>query len=258
MNAGLCCGVDVGAAATKLVLWDAAARQVRARVVRRSGVDYRATVQACLDEALAAAGAPSVLAAAVSTGYGRESVPFAAATRTEIHCQTVGCAPDPPRALTVVDIGGQDTKVLHLDGGGRRQSFKMNRKCAAGTGAFLEEIALRLELELDELHRQARLAETEVTLSSFCTVFAKTEILAHLRRGAPLAAIARGAYRAVVQRVLEMDALDGEVLLTGGVAAYHELVAELLGASLGRDVVVPPFAQFTAALGAARLAAGER
>jgi (R)-2-hydroxyacyl-CoA dehydratese activating ATPase len=255
---GLCCGVDVGASATKLVLWDAMAREVRARVVRRSGVDYRATVQACLDEAQAATATRGALVAAVSTGYGRESVSFATAMHTEIHCQTVGCAPEPPRALTVVDIGGQDCKVLHLDGAGRRRDFKMNRKCAAGTGAFLEEIALRLELSLDELHRQARLSATEEPLSSFCTVFAKTEILAHLRRGARLPAIARGAYRAVVQRVLEMDPLHGEVVLTGGVAAHHGLVAELLGAALGRELVVPPFAQFTAALGAARLAAGER
>lgn len=250
----LFCGVDVGAAATKLVLIDPDAT-VRARAVRSSGVDYAATAQNCLAEALAAAGAaPAQVAACVATGYGRRNVAFAGARRTEIHCHGVGCYHSLPGALTILDIGGQDNKVIRLDTDGRRLDFKMNRKCAAGTGAFLEEIAVRLDLPLAEMDRLARSTARTVRLSSFCTVFAKTEILAHLRQGVPVAEIVRGAFESVVTRVLEMDALAGDVVATGGVVAHNGAVVDLLAAKLGRAVAVPANPQFTGALGAALLA----
>ncbi|HEY3360186.1 MAG TPA: acyl-CoA dehydratase activase [Polyangia bacterium] len=245
------CGVDVGAAATKLVLLDGAGAVV-GRAVRPSGVDYARTAEACLAEALAAAGATrAAVRRTVATGYGRRNVAFADADQTEIQCHGVGAYHAVPRRITVVDIGGQDNKVIRLDAAGRRIGFRMNRKCAAGTGAFLEEIALRLDLPVAALDALAHEATAAVELSSFCTVFAKTEILAHLRRGAPLAAIVRGAYAAVVQRVAEMDPLEGEVVLTGGVAAHHPIVAELLAARRGGPVIVPPEPQLTGALGAA-------
>jgi predicted CoA-substrate-specific enzyme activase len=156
-----------------------------------------------------------------------------------------------PGAITVVDIGGQDNKVIRLDEAGGRVDFRMNRKCAAGTGAFLEEIALRLDLPLGDLDGLARSATGSVRLSSFCTVFAKTEILTHLRRGVPVADIVRGAFASVVQRVIEMDPLDGRIVLTGGVAAHHPMIAAILAERTGREVTVPPYPQFTGALGAA-------
>lgn len=247
----LYCGVDVGASATKLVLLDAAG-EARARVVHPSGVDYAATARRCRDEALAAAGAEvGLLAATISTGYGRHNVDFAQSSLTEIHCHGVGCFHSTPRALAIIDIGGQDNKVIRLEPDGRRASFKMNRKCAAGTGAFLEEIALRLGLQLEELDPLAQSAPEAVKLSSFCTVFAKTEILAHLRQGAPVAGIVRGAFVSVVTRVLEMDSLQGEVLATGGVVAHNPGIVAILSEKLGREVKVPPDPQFTGALGAA-------
>jgi predicted CoA-substrate-specific enzyme activase len=250
----LFCGVDVGASATKLVLIDARG-QVRARVVRPSGVDYARTAETCREQALAATGAAGVpLARTVATGYGRANVAFADATQTEIHCHGVGCFHHFPRALTIVDIGGQDNKVIRVDGRGRQVHFRMNRKCAAGTGAFLEEIALRLALPLDELDRLAGSSDGAVRLSSFCTVFAKTEILAHLRQGAPVGAIVRGAFTSVVNRVVEMDTLDGEVAMTGGVVAHNPVIVDILSDRLGRPVVVPPHPQFAGALGAALIA----
>jgi predicted CoA-substrate-specific enzyme activase len=248
------CGVDVGASATKLVLVDGDGVAL-ARVVKPSGVDYARTARDCLEEALAAPGTPrGEVARTVATGYGRGNVPFADATQTEIHCHGVGCFHLLPRALTIVDIGGQDNKVIRVDGRGRQVHFRMNRKCAAGTGAFLEEIALRLALPLDELDGLARGAAETVRLSSFCTVFAKTEILAHLRRGAPVGAIVRGALSSVVNRVVEMDPLDGDVVMTGGVVAHNPVIVDILSGRLGRTVVVPPYPQFAGALGAALLA----
>ena len=166
----------------------------------------------------------------------------------------MGCYHHFPARITVVDIGGQDNKVIHLDADGKRIDFKMNRKCAAGTGAFIEEIALRLDLEVAEMDALAASTEEAVNLSSFCTVFAKTEILSHLRQGVPVADIVRGAFRSVVNRVVEMDPLAGEVVLTGGVVAHNPTLARLFAERLGRKVLVPPEAQFTGALGAAILA----
>lgn len=250
-------GVDVGASATKVVLLDEGG-VVQARAVCKSGVDYRASARAALDQALQACrcGGKQVQGC-VSTGYGRDNVAFADARITEITCHGRGCFHHFPRAATVVDIGGQDSKVIKLDGSGKRIEFRMNRKCAAGTGAFLEEIAARLDLDLASLDALARAADKKITLGSFCTVFAKTEILAWLRRGERVENIVRGAFRSVVNRILEMDRLEGEVVLTGGVVHYNPYLAEALGEALGRAVLVPPHAQFTGALGAA-LEARER
>jgi predicted CoA-substrate-specific enzyme activase len=227
-------------------------REVRGRSIRRSGVDYAATARRCLEEALAAAGSEiGRVRRTVSTGYGRRNVDFTDDVRTELSCHGVGCYHSFPRAITIVDIGCQDNKIIRLDEHGRRIDFKMNRKCAAGTGAFLEEIALRLDVELDRLEELASSTTETVRLNSFCTVFASTEILSHLRRGEPLAGLVRGAFASVVSRVAEMDRLDGEVVLTGGVVAHNPTTAVILADKVGGEVKVPPEPQFTGALGAA-------
>lgn len=251
---GFFCGVDIGASATKLVLLDAGAG-VLARAILPSGVSYSDTARRCLDLGLQAAGLAGAPMLTVATGYGRSNADFADETRTEIHCHGAGCFHHAKRALTVIDIGGQDNKIIHLDDMGRRREFRMNRKCAAGTGAFIEEIALRLGLGLHELDGLAGATQTPVTLGSFCTVFAKTEILSHLRRGEPVEGIVRGAFVSVADRILEMDPFDGEVMATGGVVAHNPVIVEILSQRLGRPVAVPEAPQFTGALGAALTAA---
>ncbi len=257
----LYCGVDLGASATKLVLITAGSPgsapgdDVVARAVLPSGVDYTNTAHRCLAAAVEAAGAaPADVVLTLSTGYGRGNVDFAHGTATEIHCHGIGGFHFHPHAMTVVDIGGQDNKVIRITAVGQRADFRMNRKCAAGTGAFIEEIALRLGLPLEELDVLAASTDQAVKLSSFCTVFAKTEILAHLRAGEPVARIVRGAFQSVVARVLEMAPLDGDVLLTGGVVDHNPSIAAILSEKIGRDVLVPPHPQFVGALGAALLA----
>jgi predicted CoA-substrate-specific enzyme activase len=255
--------VDIGASATKLVLIDSN-KDIVSQAVKLSGVDYQATAQACLDEALIGAvvtiggGSGSnpddLVMRTVSTGYGRHNVTFADDSMTEIHCHGIGCYYYFPQSLTVVDIGGQDNKVIRLDDRGKRLDFRMNRKCAAGTGAFIEEMALRLGIEVSEMDPLARSTAEMVKLSSFCTVFAKTEILAHLRKGIPVAEIVRGAFMSVIQRVVEMDPLTGEVVLTGGVVAHNPTIADILAERLGHPVKVPPHPQFTGAMGAALVA----
>ena len=142
------CGIDIGASSAKLVVIDGR-RQVVARSVRRSGVNYAETARECLREALATAGIDeSQIRYAMSTGYGRDNVDWSRGKMTEIACHGKGAFHFFRQAMTVIDIGAQDSKIIHLDDKGNRTSFKMNRKCAAGTGAFLEEIAYRMDLPL--------------------------------------------------------------------------------------------------------------
>jgi predicted CoA-substrate-specific enzyme activase len=248
-------GVDVGASATKAVLLGADGH-VRARAVRKSGADFAAAARACRDEVAAAAGVDTAeVGRVIATGYGRRNVDFATATVTEITCHARGCYESFPHAMTIVDIGGQDNKVIMVADSGGRQSFKMNRKCAAGTGAFLEEIAAQLDTPLDTLNGLAQQASGDVELGSFCTVFAKTELLKLIAAGTPLTEIAKAAYRSVVKRILEMDPLAGRVVMTGGVAAHNPIIVALLGEALGRKVLVPDHPQHTGALGAALIGA---
>jgi predicted CoA-substrate-specific enzyme activase len=245
--------LDVGASATKAVLLEDGV--VRARAVRRSGADFAAAARACREEVLATASLkPADVAETVATGYGRRSVDFAARAVTEITCHARGCYASFPRAITIVDIGGQDNKVIALEADGACRHFRMNRKCAAGTGAFLEEIAGQLDTPVAALNDLARQATGHVELGSFCTVFAKTELLKLIAAGTPLPEIVRAAFRSVAKRILEMDPLAGEVVMTGGVVAHNPVIVELVSAALGRPVLVPEYPQYTGALGAALLA----
>lgn len=248
------CGIDIGSSTTKLVLLDAECRMV-AQTVRRSGVDYAAAAGACMDEALAQAGiARADVVRSIATGYGRDNVPWADGKMTEIACHGRGAFYHFPQRITVIDIGAQDSKVIHLDDQGRRIGFKMNRKCAAGTGAFLEEIAHRLDLGLGELNALAQRSTKELTLSSFCTVFAATEILARIRAGDKVEDIVKGAFRSIIRRIEEMDPVDGTVVMTGGVVAHNPFMAVLAEQAFCRPVRVPPDAQFVGAFGAALFA----
>ena len=132
--------------------------------------------------------------------------------------------------------------------------FKMNRKCAAGTGSFLEEIALRLDLPVEKLNGLAESSTSEVSLGSFCTVFAATEILAKIRAGQKVEDIVKGAFRSVVKRISEMDVVQADLVMTGGVIAHNPYLAKLVEESFGCPVYVPPEPQFAGALGAALFA----
>ena len=251
------CGIDIGASAAKLVLIDEQ-RSVVARSMCRSGVDYARSAQQCLEEAMAASGVGrEEIAATLSTGYGRDNVPWARDKRTEIACHGKGAFHHVRGKMTIIDIGAQDSKVIHLDAEGHRTSFKMNRKCAAGTGAFLEEIAHRLDLDVWQLDELAQQSARPVALGSFCTVFAATEVLEKIRAGEKVEDIVCGAFRSVVKRILEMDAVDGTLAATGGVVAHNPCLVRLIGEAFGRPVVVPPDAQHVGAFGAALFALEE-
>ncbi|MHC4676634.1 MAG: acyl-CoA dehydratase activase [Planctomycetota bacterium] len=249
------CGIDIGASAAKLVIIEPAGRIV-ARNIGRSGVDYAGTAEELLSGLCAAESLDrSQIVRSLSTGYGRDNVPWADGKMTEIACHGRGAYFHFHKQMTVIDIGAQDSKVIHLDQAGKRESFKMNRKCAAGTGAFIEEIAHRLSLNVSELNALAQRSTKEVSIGSFCTVFAATEILEKIRAGVEIADIVRGAFNSVVKRIMEMDRVNGLLVTTGGVVAHNPFLSKLLGQSLGTEAHVAPDAQYTGAFGAALFAA---
>jgi len=133
----------------------------------------------------------------------------------------------------------------------------MNRKCAAGTGAFLDEIARRIGVGLEEMEGLARQSTQRVEIGSFCTVFSATEILALIRRGVLVPDIVKGAFRSVVKRVTEMDPLGGTVVATGGVVAHNPTIVALLSEAIGAEVKTPPHPQLAGAYGAALYARGD-
>ncbi len=249
-------GIDSGSWNTKAVIIDAGARVLGMSVVR-SGADLAAAAERVYANALADAGCEAGQVRAIwATGFGRQAVTFAHGSRTELDCHGRGAAFYIPGPATVIDIGGQDAKVIRFDAAGQRVSHRMNRKCAAGTGSFLDEIALRLGIRVEEMDALAKQASNALELSSFCTVFAGTELLALIRSGNRPADLAMAAYRSLVKRVIAMDVFHGQVVATGGVVAFHPTMVALLSSELRCEVVVPPHPQEMGAFGAA-LAARE-
>ena len=244
-------GVDVGASRTKVAILDAD-KNLIGQAVKKSGTDFAVTADACLVSALKMAGTTAGhIANTVSTGYGRKNVAIARDTKTEISCHAKGAYYYFPFSSTIIDIGGQDNKIIKVDESGRRTSFKMNRKCAAGTGAFLEEMALRLDVPLDQMDRLASQSQNMVKLGSFCTVFSATEVLENIRQGKKLPDIVKGVFFSMIKRVLEMDALTQKVVMTGGVVAHNPFMVKMTEQIIEREILVPDYPQLTGAIGAA-------
>ncbi|MBA4392365.1 MAG: ATPase [Desulfobacca sp.] len=248
-------GVDVGSSTTKIVLLDQN-KNLLGWSVQRSGTDFSAVAEIGLKHAFTKAG--QVLTSkeikTISTGYGRKNVLYSDGDKTEISCHARGCYHSFPQAITIIDIGGQDNKVIQLDEKGRRINFKMNRKCAAGTGAFLEEMALRLNIPLEEMDGLARQSKEVIELGSFCTVFTATEVLEKIRQGKKVPDIVKGLFLSVVKRVLEMDLLNEQVVMTGGVVAFNPYLKVMVEEFIHRPVWVPEYPQLTGAIGAALFA----
>ena len=252
----ICAGIDAGSRAIKVVLFDRAASRVVGQGMTDQGVEQPRLAEALYDETLSKAGLDRALInAVVATGYGRNRVAFASTTITEITCHARGVHHLVPEARSLVEIGGQDSKVIRLEDGGRVRDFAMNDRCAAGTGRFLEVLATRLGLDWARLAELSGQSQRPALISSTCVVFAETEIIGLLAEGVAAADIAAGVQHSIATRVTAMAgrALDQPVVFTGGVALQPGMVRALEGA-LGFPVRVPSDPQFTGALGAAILA----
>jgi predicted CoA-substrate-specific enzyme activase len=247
-------GIDVGSWSTKAVIIDDEASVIGKHLLR-SGADFTKAAEEAFNEALKEADKEKGdIKKIVSTGYGRKNVPFADESRTEIKCHGLGAHHYFPEAGTIIDIGGQDNKVIKVDDQGRSVNFVLNRKCAAGTGAFLEEVALRLNLDLNDLNSLAERSTKRLALGSFCTVFTGTEILKLIQQGEKIEDIARGLYLSVAIRVSEMAPFEGKVILTGGVIAHNPILKEIFEQEFDVECRIPPDPQYIGALGAAMVA----
>ncbi len=244
-------GIDVGASATKTIIIDEK-KEILGYSVSNSGADFKAAAERTFKEAKKKIKKKIPDKCIIfSTGYGRRNVPLADKTKTEISCHAYGSYHFFPHAHTLIDIGGQDSKIIKINDHGKRTGFKMNRKCAAGTGAFLEEIARRLEIGIDKLDRLAGRSEKNIQIGSYCTVFTATEILTKIREGIDVKDLVKGIFGSVIKRALEMDPLEGNIVMTGGVVAHNPFLVRMFEKKLEREIFVPPLPQFTGAFGAA-------
>ena len=254
MSVAAAVGVDVGSTTCKVVAIDASGAIV-ARRVEQTDPRIERQVERLLGEILDEAGRGLPVGA---TGYGRKRVPGARAL-TEITCHARGAFARAGRAAVLVDMGGQDTKVIRIGAAGDVVDFAMNDKCAAGTGRFLEVVLGRLHVPFDGLAEMVAAAPRAVPVSSTCTVFAESEVISLVAADEPVDGIVKGLHVALASRVASLvrGALGGEeVLMSGGVALNGAMVAALQDA-LGRTMRVLPEPQLTGALGAA-LSVGSR
>ncbi|MBU1627916.1 ATPase [bacterium] len=244
-------GFDLGASTTKVVLIDAE-KKIIASSVKKSGLDFAETCKSSLQECFENNSlVKDQIKRSVATGYGRSMVKMATSTKTEISCHAKGCYHHFPKTSTIVDIGAQDCKIIKLDNNGKRIEFKMNRKCAAGTGAFLEEISAKLGIPISDFNSLAVKSTRIVELGAYCTVFTSTEIIDKIRHGLKSEDVINGVFRSVVKRILEMDPLNEDIVLSGGVVHHNPFIAGIFENILKKPVEIPPEPQLMGAFGAA-------
>jgi predicted CoA-substrate-specific enzyme activase len=246
-------GIDVGSLSTECVLINEN-EEILSYSITETGANSTEAAEKSFQEALARAVLQrDRVKGIVATGYGRVSVPFADKKVTEISCHGLGAYKLFPDTRTVVDIGGQDSKVIRVGPGGKVLDFAMNDKCAAGTGRFLEVMAAKLKVPLDEMGPLSMRSNGEVRISSVCTVFAESEVISLVAQNHPKEEIIRGLHRAIVTRVWSLVITVGvkrEVTMSGGVAKNQGVVA-FLEEKLGHPIHVYKEPQIVGALGAA-------
>jgi predicted CoA-substrate-specific enzyme activase len=249
-------GIDFGSTTGKVVILDDAGRMVASAISHRGAVSDEG-VAAAQAEALAQAGIDErAIARAVSTGYGRRMLDIADRTVTEITCHARGAVALVPEVRLVIDIGGQDSKVIAIDPNGLVARFAMNDRCAAGTGKFLEVLARALGVELDRMGPVALEASESVNITSMCATFAETEVISLLAEGRPKPVILAGVHRSIATRTVGLVARVGKrepVVMTGGVSRNVAAV-RFLEQALGTSLIVPKGAQLAGAVGAALFA----
>lgn len=248
-------GLDIGSTTTKLVLM--VNEKIEGHYVIPTGANSRKACQRILELGLGDKGlAKNDISSFVSTGYGRHTIELGKPI-SEITCQAKGVKWLFPDAEIIIDIGGQDFKVIKLGKGGRVFNFAMNDKCAAGTGRYLELMAGLFSVELEEFSRMADFSNEGASITSVCTVFAETEVVNHISKGTDEAEIVAGIFVAVARRVYSLAKRliqdSGRIVFTGGVAKNTGMKAALERVT-NCSVLLPPEPQITAALGAALFA----
>lgn len=251
-------GVDVGAATAKTVIISDG--EILSYAVIPTGDSVARAAERVTRAALEQAGLSMAdLSFVISTGYGRNGVAFANKTASEIICHAKGVNLLMPAARTVIDIGGQDSKVIGVRENGTVSDFVMNDKCAAGTGRFLEVMAGVLGLDIEEMGPISCTSKEPCPISNTCTIFAETEMVSLRAEGRTREDLVAGIHKAVASRVVVMGKTVGyreQVVFTGGVAK-NTGVKNSLEAGIGLPILIPEEPQIMGALGAALLAKAE-
>ncbi len=247
-------GIDIGSITTKAVLLSE--EGILGSHVRFTGYNAEQAGRTVLDELAAQLGLKRKdIRRIISTGYGRRSLDFADRALTEIICHGAGAFYQNSGIRCIIDIGGQDSKVILLDETGKVKDFVMNDKCAAGTGRFLEVMARALEVDLEAFPVLAVKATSPARISNLCTVFAESEVISLIAKGTPREEIVAGIHQAIAQRVVALARRIGvrePVTMTGGVARNSGLVSEI-ERELSLPIIENPLPQVNGALGAAVL-----
>jgi predicted CoA-substrate-specific enzyme activase len=235
------------------VIFDTDRKQILASGLADQGVEQERLASELFEKLLREAGVNrSQISSVVATGYGRHAIRFANTAVTEITCHARGVHHLAPDARTIIEIGGQDSKVICLEDGGHVRDFAMNDRCAAGTGRFLEMVATRLDMSWEKLAELGRQSKAPALISNMCVVFAETEIIGLLAEGKPLPDVVAGVQNAIATRVSALAGrfISPPVYFTGGVALQPGM-ARALEEVLACPVQVAPQPQYTGALGAA-------
>lgn len=249
-------GIDFGSTTGKSVILDDAGNIMAACVSSKGAVSdegVKASLQSALDEAGIAA---AEIVRCVSTGYGRRMLDIADRSITEITCHARGAVHMVPEVRMVIDIGGQDSKVIGIDSNGLVAQFAMNDRCAAGTGKFLEVLARAVNIDLDEMGAAALSAREKIQITSMCATFAETEVISLLAEGVAKPEILGGVHAAIAKRTIGLVARVGKrepAVMTGGVARNIAAVRHIEDA-LDIRLIIPPDPQIAGALGAALFA----
>lgn len=252
-------GIDVGSVSTDAVLIDKDYKILSYSIVK-SGFDHKAAIARATKEICGKSGIQREdIKCVVGTGYGRRNVPGIARAVTEISCHAMGLHRIFPQVKTIIDIGGQDSKVIRVTEDGFVDTFVMNDKCAAGTGRFLEVMAHAMDVEVDRLGEFSSRSQKVVNISSICTVFAESEVISRVAEGYKKEDIISGIHKAIGERLMGMVASIGirhPFALTGGVAKNQGVVSAITR-YLGDELYIPEEPQIVGAYGAAIYACHE-
>lgn len=250
-------GIDIGSVSTDAVLLDGQ-KTLCAYSIVKSGFDHQIAVQEVINDICRKSEITAEqIRRTVATGYGRRNVSGSYKTVTEITCHAMGTHFLSPDIRTVIDIGGQDSKVIRISKYGYAETFYMNDKCAAGTGRFLEVMAQTMGIGIEALGSAALTAKKAEPISSTCTVFAESEVISKIAEGKPREAIIAGIHQAIGERLRGMVSAVGmhpPIALTGGVAK-NQCMQSVLKNLLQTDIFIPEEPQIVGALGAAIFAA---
>lgn len=248
-------GIDIGSTSSKAVILEDGTR-VAARKVIEAGIGSEGPDRVFADALSEAGITREEITRVMATGYGRMTFPGADDQASELSCHGKGIHYLIPEARVVIDIGGQDAKVMQINERGALLNFVMNDKCAAGTGRFLDVMAGILSVQTSELAELAAKTEEPLSISSVCTVFAESEVISHLAAGATRSDVAAGIHQSVAKRVAGLGnriGFQGPIAMSGGVA-LNAGVVRALEHELGKQIVTHPDAQLAGAYGAAILA----